>query len=661
MRLMNLFPDTGLNKVCIFLNSILILFLSQEGMAQCFRVINPATGDTAETKGCFPFQVTVQKCSTITAEASYFFTFPESDLQKPLSAIDLSGFSTTVLSHTYTQPGTYYIAQFVNGADSLGFKTIKVFDPNTKPTFTWKTCGTKLIIQFSDTVFSKYEFNPGNGITPVPCTSKTFSYDYEIAGTYSFTVKGLLPSSCNTNPVGDVVTVYGTPLAPKPLILKGNAGDTLSYTASIGVRADEDYAFQQAAPGGSFSGLLSPGRSDLDNASLVLPITLPTCNQGSQIRAITPNRCTTGGTQVNAFPWSIFWPVCEPANEKITVRWPAVSISAPNKFELFRDGVLIASPPFANGSYLDVDNLVCGQAYKYHFRTEVITPGGTLIFISPEIVARAISNQPPPPVTGFTATVEKAGIKVDGDPSPLASSYWLLRRDRDSLRFDTIGKGFTAIPITDVSAKTLEKAYCYQISYDGKCGRSLPSETVCPVFLNAQQVDGSIDFNWTSLEGWQGGVADYELIRKAKGLTDLVKYSGQDLNYFQQGQEPAGKRLIYQIKVLPNRGDLYPVPSYSNEVSIVQESRFRFPDTFTPNQDGINDLFECYGSFIKNFELIIYNSWGNVVFSTDQLVEGWDGKIEGLEAQTGNYSYRAIATDVEGNRLEKAGFFSLIR
>jgi gliding motility-associated-like protein len=660
MRLMNLFPDTGLNKVCIFLNSILILFLSQEGMAQCFRVINPATGDTAETKGCFPFQVTVQKCSTITAEASYFFTFPESDLQKPLSAIDLSGFSTTVLSHTYTQPGTYYIAQFVNGADLLGFQTIKVFDPNTKPTFTWKTCGTELIIQFSDTVFSKYEFNPGNGITPVPCTSKTFSYDYGIAGTYSFTVKGLLPSSCNTNPVGDVVTVYSTPLAPKPLILKGHTGDTLSYTASIGVRADEDYAFQQAAPGGSFSGLFTPGRSDLDNASLVLPITLPTCNQGSQIRAITPNRCTTGGTQVNAFPWSIFWPVCEPANEKITVRWPSVSISAPNKFELFRDGVLIASPPFANGSYLDEDNLVCGQAYKYHFRTEVITPGGTLVFLSPEIVARAISNQPPPPVTGFTASVEKRGIKVDGIPSPLASAYHLFRRDREGTAFSELGSGFQSLPYLDTTADGQSKPYCYQISFEDKCGnRSQPSAVVCPVLLKAQQVDGSIDFNWISMEGWEDGVASYELIRKATGLSQLVVYSGKNLEYFQSGQDKTAKRLSYQIKVIPILSS-YPV-SYSNEVSIVQESKFRFPDAFTPNQDGINDLFECYGSFVKNFQLIIYNSWGNVVFTSDQFLEGWDGKIDGLEAQTGNYSYRAIATDVEGNRLERAGFFSLIR
>jgi gliding motility-associated-like protein len=96
-------------------------------------------------------------------------------------------------------------------------------------------------------------------------------------------------------------------------------------------------------------------------------------------------------------------------------------------------------------------------------------------------------------------------------------------------------------------------------------------------------------------------------------------------------------------------------------VEIIQESRMRFPDSFTPNNDGINDGFRCYGSFLKTFQLIIYNSWGNVVYSSDMPDAVWDGRIDGQPAQTGNYAFRAIATDETGDRLEKSGFFSLIR
>jgi gliding motility-associated-like protein len=58
---------------------------------------------------------------------------------------------------------------------------------------------------------------------------------------------------------------------------------------------------------------------------------------------------------------------------------------------------------------------------------------------------------------------------------------------------------------------------------------------------------------------------------------------------------------------------------------------------------------------------VVYNSWGNIVFSSNKSGEFWNGKIDGLPAPTGNYAYRVIATDEAGERLEKSGFFALIR
>jgi gliding motility-associated-like protein len=112
---------------------------------------------------------------------------------------------------------------------------------------------------------------------------------------------------------------------------------------------------------------------------------------------------------------------------------------------------------------------------------------------------------------------------------------------------------------------------------------------------------------------------------------------------------------------LASNPGFYPDGSWSNEVEVIQETRLRFPDTFTPNEDGINDFFQCYGLFLKSFELVVYNSWGNIVFSSNNSGEFWNGKIDGLPAPTGNYAYRVIATDEAGERLEKSGFFALIR
>lgn len=667
-----------------FLSVCLILFFAAEVLAQrsCFIVVDPATGQEGEYQGCVPFTVNVKKCNNSTSvDSSFYFFFPatliDSTITRAFSVIPTDSFSSVKTTQTYQKTGTYYIAMYSNtdNADStFTVKKITVFDPSSQPAFTWKTCGKELQIQFTDTVFTKYEFNPGNGIPPIQVSSKTFAYDYAstVGSPFSFSIKGVLPRTCNKELVGDTVSVYSAARAPDPIILKAAGTDTLSYTASVAVRADEDYAFQKAVPGGSFSGLLSVGRSDKDNASLSVNILLPAGKktQGGQIRSVTRKRCETGSDSVvGAAPWTIIWPECKAANKKITIRWPQISIPGLQKMRIFRADQPLALREVTDlslpDSLVDSSGLICGQAYKYRFETEVLqnTAGFPIIkFISPEIEAKAISNQAPPPVRNFTASVVSGGIEVNGLPSPSASKYRLFRRNREGSVFSEIGNGFSTLPITDTSAEINSKAYCYQISFDDECGnRSLSSATICPVLLKAQQLDGSIDFNWSSMDGWQDGVAAYELIRKAAGQPEAIRYSGQDLIFTQQGPDKTAKRLLFQVKVTPNRSDLYPEPSYSNQVSIVQESRLKFPDAFTPNQDGINEVFESFGSFIKSYELIIYNSWGNVVFSSNRLEEHWDGKINGLDAQTGNYAYRAIATDEEGQRIEKSGFFALIR
>lgn len=65
------------------------------------------------------------------------------------------------------------------------------------------------------------------------------------------------------------------------------------------------------------------------------------------------------------------------------------------------------------------------------------------------------------------------------------------------------------------------------------------------------------------------------------------------------------------------------------------------PTGFTPNGDGYNDVFRPLGSseYVSEFEMTIWNRWGQEVFrSTDPLM-GWDGKFKSQDAQTGVYAY----------------------
>lgn len=83
------------------------------------------------------------------------------------------------------------------------------------------------------------------------------------------------------------------------------------------------------------------------------------------------------------------------------------------------------------------------------------------------------------------------------------------------------------------------------------------------------------------------------------------------------------------------------------------------PNVFTPNGDGINDLFHPYGALgVKNYTLWIYDRWGNLLTSTQN---GWDG----TDAPEGVYYYilegELLSGDGPSLRFRKAGSFSLLR
>lgn len=66
-----------------------------------------------------------------------------------------------------------------------------------------------------------------------------------------------------------------------------------------------------------------------------------------------------------------------------------------------------------------------------------------------------------------------------------------------------------------------------------------------------------------------------------------------------------------------------------------------FPTAFTPNGDGLNDLFHPIGPALSKFSLAIFDRWGQQVFSTDDLETGWDGTCKGKPCPVGVYSWVA--------------------
>ena len=88
------------------------------------------------------------------------------------------------------------------------------------------------------------------------------------------------------------------------------------------------------------------------------------------------------------------------------------------------------------------------------------------------------------------------------------------------------------------------------------------------------------------------------------------------------------------------------------------------PNAFTPeNEDGINDIFLAKGYGILEFEMLIFDRWGNLIFKSDDITKGWDGKANaGKEpAQPDVYVYTVKANDIYGNKHKYRGTVTLVR
>jgi gliding motility-associated-like protein len=100
-----------------------------------------------------------------------------------------------------------------------------------------------------------------------------------------------------------------------------------------------------------------------------------------------------------------------------------------------------------------------------------------------------------------------------------------------------------------------------------------------------------------------------------------------------------------------------------NQILECSELNYIFiPNTFTPNNDGINDRFRILGNHFTSFQIDIYNRWGELIYTSDSQNEGWNGKINGVDASQGVYS--AILTyslNKENSQIIKYFHINLLR
>jgi len=85
------------------------------------------------------------------------------------------------------------------------------------------------------------------------------------------------------------------------------------------------------------------------------------------------------------------------------------------------------------------------------------------------------------------------------------------------------------------------------------------------------------------------------------------------------------------------------------------------PNSFSPNEDGVNDVLFVRGSGIKNIKLFIYNRWGEKVFETNDIKNGWNGTYRGKSLNTGIFAWYAEIGFSDDNKVYRKGNVTLIK
>ena len=97
-------------------------------------------------------------------------------------------------------------------------------------------------------------------------------------------------------------------------------------------------------------------------------------------------------------------------------------------------------------------------------------------------------------------------------------------------------------------------------------------------------------------------------------------------------------------------------------ITVFKGSAIYVPTGFTPNNDGLNELLKPHYIGIRSVDFFsVYNRWGELVFTTKNPSEGWNGVFKGAVQPTGTYVWILRATDYVGKVYQLKGTSTIIR
>ena len=496
----------------------------------------------------------------------------------------------------------------------------------------------------SNAIFTWYD---NAALTNVVHTGATFAPILAANKTYYVTVKGDNTCENSAASVASVtVTVTAAPVAP----IIATAGTTVcnnnSTTLTVSnVQTGAIYEWYNSQTGGTLlhTGVsyTTPGLMTSTEYFVQAVSTIGCTNVSIRVRVAV----TVAATPANPTVVSANVTTCGNAPATLQVSNPVADVT----YNWFNAG----GTAVGSGTTFVTPNLTANATYFVGASVGSCTPAGR----AQVDVQVGIAPNPPANVAVADAQLcagSSTTLIVNNPVTGLVYRWYSTATGGTALHE---GTSYTTMPLSATTVYHVEA-----VATAGNC----VSSTRTPVTVNVLQVlaapvvnvgsitANSIQFSWNPVPGatsysvstdgqatWTTVmVASYMVTGLAQGqsATIVVKAIGQS-----SCQASAGSSAVTATTTEPFKDELY------------------IPNTFTPNHDGKNDTFMAYGNSVAKFKLRVYNQWGEFIFESQNLMQGWDGTYRGRAQPSGVYVYYVEVTFNGGVSKIFKGTVTLLR
>ncbi len=286
---------------------------------------------------------------------------------------------------------------------------------------------------------------------------------------------------------------------------------------------------------------------------------------------------------------------------------------------------------------------------------------------------------PVQPTTGYVTTATVQGdavlVKYAGDVTASLQAIMIQRGESIGGPFTTIGTTAVTGPITtytDQDVDPSERSYYYRVVALDTCGNesiisNVGKNIVCEV--SHDDYDHKNTITWNNYEGWDGTIKEYEVYRSVNGVVDptpiaVLNPVASILEDDVSGLLDSDGEFCYYIRAVeelnPSGQDEI---SNSNVACVYAQSLVWVPNAIVVN--GANPVFRPVMSYfdLSSYRLTIFDRWGNHVYTSTNLDEGWNGidTRSGDFVPTGVYVYLIEYSNSYGEYRDKKGSVTVLR